>query len=255
MLKQTLLEAVKKGAEQLHYFFDKEFKIYNKDGVNNPVTEADQAAEKAIINTIKNQFPDHFILSEETGAIPSHSDYKWIIDPIDGTVNFSQGIPICAVSVGLEYHGEIILGAVYNPLANEFFFAEKDKGAFLNDRRISVSKKAEIEKSCFVTGFPYQYLDQQNGPLQVFERLIRRGFAVRRLGSAALDLCWTAAGRFEAFYEHLLQPWDTAAGILILTEAGGKCTNLQGGTFDIYQHGLIASNGLVHDELVKIINP
>ena len=254
MYKDILIEAAKKGAEQLAYFFHKEFKVFNKDGVNNPVTEADKAAEKAIIETIQKHFPDHFILSEETGEIATDSDYKWIIDPIDGTINFSQGIPICAVSVGLEYQGEIILGVVYNPIMNEFFFAEKDKGAFLNDKQIHVSKRSIIEKSCLVTGFPYQYLDMPNGPVQVFERLVKKGIAVRRLGSAALDLCWTAAGRFEAFYEHLLHPWDTSAGVLILAEAGGKTTNLKGHKFDIYQHGLIASNGLVHDELLQIIN-
>lgn len=254
MYKDILIEATKKGAEQLAYFFHREFKIFNKDGVNNPVTEADKAAEKSIIETIQKNFPDHFILSEETGEIPTDSAYKWIIDPIDGTINFSQGIPICAVSVGLEYKGEIILGAVYNPVINEFFFAEKGKGAFLNDKQIHVSKKSTIEKSCLVTGFPYQYLDTPNGPVQVFERLVKKGIAVRRLGSAALDLCWTAAGRFEAFYEHLLHPWDTSAGVLILAEAGGKTTNLKGDKFDIYQHGLVASNGLVHDELLQIIN-
>ena len=254
MYKDILIEATKKGAEQLAYFFHREFKIFNKDGVNNPVTEADKAAEKSIIETIQKNFPDHFILSEETGEIPTDSAYKWIIDPIDGTINFSQGIPICAVSVGLEYKGEIILGAVYNPVMNEFFFAEKGKGAFLNDKQIHVSKKSTIEKSCLVTGFPYQYLDTPNGPVQVFERLVKKGIAVRRLGSAALDLCWTAAGRFEAFYEHLLHPWDTSAGVLILAEAGGKTTNLKGDKFDIYQHGLVASNGLVHDELLQIIN-
>ncbi len=254
MYKDILIEATKKGAEQLAYFFHREFKIFNKDGVNNPVTEADKAAEKSIIETIQKNFPDHFILSEETGEIPTDSAYKWIIDPIDGTINFSQGIPICAVSVGLEYKGEIILGAVYNPVMNEFFFAEKGKGAFLNDKQIHVSKKSTIEKSCLVTGFPYQYLDTPIGPVQVFERLVKKGIAVRRLGSAALDLCWTAAGRFEAFYEHLLHPWDTSAGVLILAEAGGKTTNLKGDKFDIYQHGLVASNGLVHDELLRIIN-
>ena len=254
MHKQILIEATRKGAEQLAYFFHREYKVYQKEGVNNPVTEADKAAEKAIIETIKSTYPDHFILSEETGEIPQNSPYKWIIDPIDGTINFSQGIPVCAVSVGLELNGEMVMGAVYNSLMNEFFFAEKKNGAFLNDKKIEVSKKSVFEKSCFVTGFPYTYLDDKNGPLQVFERLIRRGIAVRRLGSAAIDMCWTAAGRFEAFYEHQLQPWDTAAGVIILKEAGGRLTNLKGDEFDIYQHGLIASNGLVHDELLEIIN-
>lgn len=254
MYKQVLIEATRKGAAKLAEYFHGHFKIYQKEGVNNPVTEADQASEKEIINTIQASFPDHFILSEETGALEQDSPYKWIIDPIDGTINFAQGIPICAVSVGLEYKGELIMGAVYNPLMNEFFFAEKNKGAYLNDKKIEVSKKSDFEKSCFVTGFPYTYLEDKNGPLQVFERLVRKGVAVRRLGSAALDICWTAAGRFEGFYEHLLNPWDTAAGVIILLEAGGKVTNLKGYPYNIYKHGLIASNGIVHSQLVDLAN-
>lgn len=254
MHKEILIEATRTGAKELSAYFQKDFKIFQKEGPNNPVTEADKAAETAIITTIKAAYPDHFILSEETGAIPQDSPYKWIIDPIDGTVNFAQGIPICAVSVGLEYQGEIILGAVYNPLMKEFFFAEKNKGAYLNDKKIEVSKKRNFERSCFVTGFPYTMLKDKNNPLHVFETLITRGIAVRRLGSAALDLCWTACGRFEAFYEYNLNPWDTAAGMLIVKEAGGRLTNLIGNPYSVYDQGIIASNGLVHDELLAIIN-
>lgn len=253
-IKTVLLNAVKSGAEQLSYYFYRTYKVYNKDGVNNPVTEGDKASEKAIIDVITSTFPNHSILSEEVGAISTDSEYKWIIDPIDGTINFSQGIPICAVSVGVEYKEDIIMGAVYNPLMNELFFAERGRGAYLNDNPIHVSQKNDFEKCCFVTGFPYKYLDEPNGPLQIFEKLIRKGIAVRRLGSAALDLCWTAAGRFEGFYEHQLNAWDTAAGKIILQEAGGRLSNLQGNPFDIYAPGLIATNGLVHDELLKLIN-
>ena len=145
----------------------------------------------------------------------------------------------------------MLMGAVYNPILKEFYFAEKGKGATLNDKKISVSNKTEVLRSCLVTGFPYTYLDQPNGPLQVFERLIRKGIPVRRLGSAAIDLCWVAAGRFDGFYEHQLNAWDSAAGFIIVEEAGGKVTDLKGDTYSPYQPGIIATNGIIHDELLE----
>lgn len=255
MLKETLINAAEAGAQVLKYYFNsKELKISNKEGVNNLVTEADHAAEKAIMETIRAQFPDHFILSEESGEMATSSEYKWIIDPIDGTVNYAHGIPICCVSIGLEQNGKIILGAVYNPLLNEFFFAERDKGATLNGEPIRVSEKTTVMDSCLVTGFPYTYLDMPNGPLDVFDRFIRKGIPVRRLGSAALDLCWVAAGRFEGFYEHKLNPWDSAAGFLIVEEAGGKLTDFNGNYYSPYQERILATNGKIHDEMLKWIN-
>ena len=251
MYKQTLLDAAYAGAAELKYFFNGTFTISNKEGVNNLVTQADFAAEKAILNVIQTAFPDHGIVSEESAEQVSDSDYKWIIDPIDGTVNFANGIPICCVSIGLECKGEMLMGAVYNPIIGEFFFAEKGKGATLNDQKISVSGTAEVLTSCLVTGFPYTYLDDANGPLQVFSRLIKKGIPVRRLGSAAIDLCWVAAGRFDGFYEHQLNAWDSAAGYLIVEEAGGKVTNLKGDKYSPYQFGIIATNGKIHEELVK----
>ena len=254
MIKNTLLKATEAGAKELARFFNGDFKITNKEGINNPVTEADHAAEKAIFDVIKNDFPEHFILSEEAGEIKMDSAYKWIIDPIDGTINFAKGIPICCVSIGLEYEGEIVLGAVYNPLMNEFFVAEKGLGATLNNQKISVSKKDKVINSCLVTGFPYTYLDAPNGPLQVFEKLIRKGVPVRRLGSAAIDLCWVASGRFDGFYEHKLQPWDSAAGFLMVKEAGGMVTDFSGKDYAIYQPHILATNGLIHQELLGIVN-
>ena len=230
------------------------FEISNKEGINNLVTEADHASEKAIFEVIKKDFPDHYILSEEAGEIIQDSTYKWIIDPIDGTVNFANGIPICCVSIGVEQAGKMILGAVYNPFINEFFFAQKGFGATLNNKLIQVSTKTEVVKSSMVTGFPYTYLDTPNGPLQVFEKLIRKGVPVRRLGSAAIDLCWVAAGRFDGFYEHELQAWDSAAGFLMVEEAGGKVTDFKGNDYSPYQPHIIATNGLIHDELLAIIN-
>jgi myo-inositol-1(or 4)-monophosphatase len=182
------------------------------------------------------------------------SDYKWIIDPIDGTVNFAHGIPICCVSIGVEYRGDMIMGAVYNPFMDEFFFAEKGKGATLNEEPIRVSQKTTVMESCFVTGFPYTYLDMPNGPLEVFSRFIRKGIPVRRLGSAAIDLCWVAAGRFDGFFEHKLSAWDSAAGFLIVEEAGGRVTDFEGNPYSPYQPRIIASNGTVHEELLRWVN-
>jgi myo-inositol-1(or 4)-monophosphatase len=254
MLKTTLINAVKAGAAELSGFFNKSFVVSNKEGINNLVTEADHASEKAILDVIKKEFPDHYILSEEAGEIIQDSNYKWIIDPIDGTVNFAHSIPICCVSIALEYKGEIVLASVYNPLMNELFFAEKGKGATLNDKAISVSKKQKVANACLVTGFPYTYLDMPNGPLQIFEKLIRKGIPVRRLGSAATDLCWVAAGRFDGFYEHKLQAWDSAGGYLIVEEAGGKVTDFKGNKFSPYQPHILATNSEIHDEMLAVIN-
>ncbi|TSA42569.1 MAG: inositol monophosphatase [Chitinophagaceae bacterium] len=254
MLKTTLLNAVEAGAMEITRFFNGEFKVSNKEGINNLVTEADHAAEKAIINIIKRDYPGHFILSEESGEYIMDSEYKWIIDPIDGTVNFANGIPICCVSIGLEKSGEMILGAVYNPIMQEMFFAQKGFGASLNNHKISVSSKSEVIKSCLVTGFPYNYLDTKNGPLEVFERFIRKGVPVRRLGSAAIDLCWVAAGRFDGFYEHDLNAWDSAAGYLIVEEAGGMVTDFDGNKYSPYQSKILATNGKIHAEMLDIIH-
>jgi myo-inositol-1(or 4)-monophosphatase len=254
MIKSTLLQAIQAGATELKKYFNGTFTIASKATLNDLVTEADHASEKAIFSVIQNNHPDHFILSEETGAMPTASSTKWIIDPIDGTINFANGIPICCVSIGVEQEGKMILGAVYNPFMNEMFIAERGKGATLNDQKIQVSNKSDLLSSCLVTGFPYQYLDTENGPLQIFEKLIRKAIPVRRLGSAALDLCWTAAGRFDGFYEHKLQAWDSAAGFLIVEEAGGKVTDLKGNPYSPYQPGIIATNGKIHTSLQDVIN-
>ena len=254
MLKQTLLKAVMAGGAELKRFFNTDLKISHKEGVNNLVTEADHASERAIIDIIKKNFPDHQVLAEETGEQIQDSNYKWIIDPIDGTVNFAHGIPLCCVAIAIEKDKEIIMSAVYAPVLNELFFAEKKFGAWLNDKKISVSDETSVYKACLVTGFPYTYINIPNGPLEVFGRLIKKGIPVRRLGSACIDLCWVACGRFDGFYEHKLEPWDSAAGYLIVEEAGGKVTDHQGKKFSPYQHRIVATNGKIHDELLKWVN-
>lgn len=254
MLNTTLLRAVKAGAAELQKFFAGDFKISSKEGINNLVTEADHASEKAILGVIKENFPGHHILSEEVGEIIQDSTYKWLIDPIDGTVNFAHGIPLCCVSIAVEKEREMLLAAVYAPYLNELFFAEKGKGATMNEKTIKVSNQTRVLQSCLVTGFPYTYLEMPNGPLDIFQKLIRKGIPVRRLGSAAIDLCWTACGRFDGFYEHRLEAWDSAAGYLMVEEAGGKVTDFEGNKFSPYQPRILATNGRIHDEMLLLLN-
>ena len=253
MLKQVLLQATEAAAAIMKEYSTKSFSISNKEGINNLVTEVDHKSEEIIFEIIKKNFPDHQILSEESGEFIQDSKYKWIIDPIDGTVNYANHIPICCVSIGIEVDGKMEMGAVYNPFINELFFAQRGNGATLNEKPIHVSKTEDISKSCLVTGFPYTYLDTPNGPLEVFSKFIRKGVPVRRLGSAAIDLCWVAAGRFDGFFEHKLSAWDSAAGFLIVEEAGGKVTDTKGAYYNPYQPGIIATNGLIHDQLLAVM--
>lgn len=250
MLKTTLMRAALESGQLIKDFSKRSFSIQSKDTVNNLVTEADHASEQLIISIIRESFPDHYILTEESGALPKDSQYKWIIDPIDGTVNFANGIPLCCVSIAIEQNNEMLMGAVYNPFINEFFFAEKGKGAFLNDQPISVSQKSKLEQSCLVTGFPYQY-PENGGLLETFGSLIRSGVPVRRLGSAAIDLCWVACGRFDGYYEFSLNPWDSAAGFLIVQEAGGTVTDFAGDAYSPYQEKIMATNGKIHGQLLQ----
>jgi myo-inositol-1(or 4)-monophosphatase len=251
MFKNTLLKALEAAGTRIRSFDESDFQISNKEGINNLVTEVDHAAEEVIIATIKESFPGHQILSEECGELVQDSLYKWIIDPIDGTVNFAHRIPICCVSIGLEHEGKMILGGIFNPFMNELFIAERGEGATLNGKPITVSKKSSVASACLVTGFPYTYLDEPNGPLEVFDRFIRLGIPVRRLGSAAIDLAWVACGRFDGFFEHKLQAWDSAAGFLLVEEAGGKVTQMSGDPYSPYKPGIIATNGIIHNELIE----
>jgi myo-inositol-1(or 4)-monophosphatase len=253
LLKNTLLRAVHAGADVLRHYFEGTFEVHSKDSLNNLVTEVDKKAEDVIIDMIKADFPEHFILSEEVGELQTASNFKWIIDPIDGTVNFAHNIPICCISIGLEQDGQMIMGAVFNPFMNELFFAERGKGATLNQRPLKVSTNNQLESACLVTGFPYRWVDVGTDPIKVFERFIRLGLPVRRLGSAALDLCWVAAGRFDGFWEYNLNPWDIAAGYLIIEEAGGRISNFKGDAYNIYDKQTLATNGNIHEQMLDVI--
>lgn len=254
-MKETLIKATREAGKIILQHFNGDFKVDHKEGVNNLVTEIDKLAEKHIIDIIQKTFPKHSIISEEIGELKQASEYQWIIDPIDGTVNFAHGVPICCVSIGLMRNDRLILGAVYNPMMNEFFFAEKGKGATLNGSAIHVSKKNDFATAFLVTGFPYRWPDKGEHPVKVFERMVLKGLPVRRLGSAAIDLCWVACGRFDGFWEYNLAPWDVAAGYLIVEEAGGKITNFDGAPYNVFEKQTLATNGLIHDDMLMAIKP
>lgn len=253
-MKNTLYKSLEESGKILKEYMDKDFAIESKDIISNLVTEVDKRSEARIIEIIKAQFPKHNILSEEIGAIDKDSDTKWIIDPIDGTINYAHGIQICCVSIGIEKAGEIIMGGIFNPFSGELFFAEKGKGSFLNDRNIKVSNETIIDKSLLVTGFPYNTGNNPNKPVEVFAAFVNKDIPIRRLGSAALDICWTACGRFDGFWEYNLNPWDVAAGCLILNEAGGKVTDFDGKEYSIYGKEILATNGQIHDEMMRVIH-
>ncbi|HCY18337.1 MAG TPA: inositol monophosphatase [Deltaproteobacteria bacterium] len=223
-------------------------------GVIDIVTEMDRKAEDLIIKTIKKEFPEHGILTEESNERKSSSEYRWIIDPLDGTTNYSHGYPVFCVSIALEKEGEIILGVVYDPVLGELFTAEKDKGAFVNNKKIKVSKIRELTKSLLATGFPYDVRTSRQNNLDHFSNFAVKAQAIRRAGSAALDMCYVAYGRFDGFWEIKLKPWDTAAAMLIIREAGGMVTDFNGGPFSMYSGETLASNGLIHNEMLNVLH-
>jgi myo-inositol-1(or 4)-monophosphatase len=213
------------------------------------VTDVDHRSEKAVIQHIRRAFPDHAILAEESGAQYEHT-CRWIIDPLDGTTNFIHGIPMFAVSIALEIAGELQLGVVYEPVRKELFVAEKGCGATLNDRRIYVSSHRTLSHCLLATGFPFRTLDHVDGYLRIFRSVMTQVSGIRRPGSAALDLCYLAAGRVDGFWELNLSPWDIAAGALMIEEAGGRITRFNGDPGFLYRGHVIGSNGLIHDWLL-----
>lgn len=234
--------------------FGSTFRIDKKLGKNNLVTEFDYKSEQFIIDSILKEFPTHNIISEERENIYNDSEFYWVIDPLDGTVNFANNIPIFSVSIALLKGQEVIAGSVYNPILDELFSAELGKGAYLNGKIIKVSGKSDFETSLLVTGFPYDIDIDPKNAIKSFTNIVKKGIPIRRLGSAALDLSYVACGRFEGFWELNLNSWDVAAGILIVNEAGGLCTNYQNQLSKIDDKQIIASNSLIHNDLMKVIN-
>ena len=227
-------------------------RIVGYKGDINLVTDVDKKAEAIIINYLKKKFSDYSFLAEEGGGKTAKKGYKWVIDPLDGTTNFAHGFPFFCVSVALEKDGKAILGVVYDPMREELFYAEESKGAYLNRKKIHVSKTRKLKKSLLATGFAYNFKKAERSNIENFLSFMLSSRAIRRAGSAALDLCYVACGRFDGFWELGLHPWDTAAGSLIVKQAGGRVTKLDGSPYSHYNKELLSSNGIIHNEMVNV---
>ncbi|HKR61141.1 MAG TPA: inositol monophosphatase family protein [Pyrinomonadaceae bacterium] len=230
--------------------------VSNKGAID-LVTEADLASERLIIERIRSHYPRHAILAEESGDSETSSnnsaaEWKWIIDPLDGTTNYAHGYPCFCVSIGVERKGRLEIGVVYDPMRNEMFAAERGQGATLNERPMHVSAVQDLNRAMLCTGFPYDVRERHDFARD-FSNFTMEAQAVRRDGSAALDLAYVACGRFDGFWEDGLNPWDIAAGVLLIEEAGGTVTDFQGGALDIYSPRVLASNGRVHQSMMQVI--
>ncbi len=229
----------------------------NTKAPNDFVTEVDQAAETAIIDTLLTAYPGHGILAEESGSARGarDSEYVWIIDPLDGTTNFIHGLPTYAVSIGLSFRGQIQQAVVYDPARNDLFFASKGRGAFLNDKRLRVSKRTRIAEALIGTGFPFRKGDDLSHYLRILESVMKNCAGVRRPGAAALDLCYVAAGWYDGFFETGLSPWDVAAGSLLVTKAGGLVGNFTGEADFLHQREVVAGCPKIYGQLVQMLAP
>lgn len=252
-LKKMAIEAAQVGGEILQKYAKAGFAIEHKTRLS-LVTDADKESERTIVAMIKKAYPTHQILAEEEGI---HSDqqspYKWVIDPLDGTTNFTHGFPFYNVSIGVEYEGTCILGVVLDPTRPELFVGERGNGATCNGQPIHVSSVSELGTSLLCTGFGYDVAETADNNLDEFCRFTLKTQGVRRTGSAALDLCYVASGRFDGFWEMKLNPWDTAAGVVILEEAGGTLTTYDGAPYSIYGKQIIASNGHIHQAIIDVL--
>lgn len=244
-------EAARRGGDMLLRMMGDAHHIVKKGDID-LVTEADLAAEKAILSYIASHFPQDGILAEESGSQGAKGGRTWLIDPLDGTTNYAHGFPFFAVSIALAIENEVVLGVVHNPFLDESFEAAKGQGAFLNGKAIHVSGTGRLEESLLATGFPYDVHERPERVMALLEKMLTRAQGVRRMGSAALDLCYVAAGRLDGFWEEDLKPWDTAAGDVMVREAGGRITTFSGGTYTPYLQTVVASNGRIHDRMVAV---
>jgi myo-inositol-1(or 4)-monophosphatase len=246
----SAIEAIAREAgELLMGYFARRVPIEYKGDVD-LVTEADRASEALIMDRIQARFPRHDVLGEEGARRETGSDYKWYVDPLDGTTNFAHGFPVFSISLGLEHKGQMIAGVVYDPARGEMFAAEKGSGAYLNQRRMHVSKTTDLSESLLATGFP-SHKRHKNPNIHFYHQITLRTHGVRRAGSAALDLASVASGRFDGFWEFNLNPWDLSAGVLLVEEAGGQVTGFFGQPFRLADRDVVATNGLIHADLLR----
>ena len=244
-----------KAALKSGYFIKRSVGLINTisyKGKDDIVTDVDKKSENIIIRMIHTRFPDHSILSEEKGRIDAGSLYKWVIDPLDGTTNFAHAFPFFCVSIALERSGKVIMGVVYDPMRDELFFAQSGKGAYLNNKRIKVSRAKRLSDAFLATGFSYGRRRKDKN-IASFRKFLISTMAIRRAGSAALDLSYVACGRFDGFWEMDLHPWDSAAGHLIVKEAKGAVTKFDGSEYSIYDKNILATNGKIHPLMVNVL--
>jgi len=245
-------EAARKAGRLLKENINKSDEIYYKGAVD-LVTPFDTKAQRTIFDHLSSFFPDHDYLAEEGLSQNKGAEMRWIIDPLDGTTNYAHHYPVFTISIALERKSEIVLGLVYDPMREEMFSALKGKGAFLNGKKISVSDIDELDKSLLATGFPYDVRISHKNNILHFNNFIIRAQGIRRCGSAAMDLCYVACGRYDGFWELKLKPWDTAAGVLIVREAGGQVSDFRGGEFSISGSEILATNGSIHQQMADIL--
>ena len=251
--RRVAVDAARAAGQLLHREHPRTRQVSFKGTSTNLVTERDGRAEALVVDALLKQFPDDGILGEEGGARPGRSGRRWVIDPLDGTTNYTHGLPVYSVGIGLERDGIVELGVVYDPTRDEMFVGERGAGAWLNDMRLSVSATPALDVSLLTTGFPYDARTNPDNNLKEYATFAVRARAVRRMGSALIDLAYVAAGRFDGFWELTLGPWDVAAGGLLVEEAGGRVSDLHGGPLDINAPRLVASNGRIHDEILAVL--
>lgn len=250
---QDLIYISKEAGDYIRSRFNSNFRTKFKTNESDLVTEIDKASEKMILNFIKKKYPDHGIIAEEGGSTKSKSEYNWVIDPLDGTVNFAHGFPVFAVSIGLQKNNETIAGVVYDIMRNVLYSAESGKGSYEDGNKISVNVNSNLNHSLLVTGFPYDVRENPENTLGKFTALTKAARGIRRLGSAAIDFCYVAKGVFDGFWEVHLNPWDICAGKLIVEEAGGLVTDFNGDSINIFSKRILASNGKVHDAMIEVL--
>jgi len=254
---EKIIKISKEAGEIIRDGFGKKLEFEYKTNISDFVTNVDKEAENKIIEFIKKEYPTHNIVAEESGVDSKNSEYTWVVDPLDGTMNFAHGLPIFSVSIGVMKNSDIIAGVIYDVMNDTIYSAEKGSGAFQNEKIITVSENSDIEKSLLVTGFPYNIKENPDSAIEKFNNFLMNSRGVRRLGSAAIDLCYVANGTFDGFWEVSINAWDICAGHILLEEAGGKMTNFVGQKIDYSKHSgiqMLATNGKIDKKMMDILN-
>jgi myo-inositol-1(or 4)-monophosphatase len=249
-----IIQIAEEAGEIIREGFGKKFMVETKGSLTNLVTEYDKKSEIAIINFIRKEFPGHSVLAEESGSHKSGAEYLWVIDPLDGTTNFAHGLPIFSVSIGVQKNNETIFGVVYDVMREAIYSSEKGSGAFCNGRKLKVSTNDDIQKSVLVTGFPYNVEENPDNAFEHFISFLKNARAIRRLGSAAIDMCYVAEGVFDGFWEVFLHPWDLCAGKLLIEEAGGVVSDFEGNPINIYSKQILATTNELQNKMISILS-